>query len=202
MNFRRQNGFTLVEIVVVLTILALIVGASIPTIDGVVKQHKAGAPIEELAEMARSVRKRAMDMQRPYQIGLDSGGCYASPYFQPYEQAEEFENLQREIEARAIESEILADGAARYGDQDAPEPDPDTAYLERYEWPEGMKVKVRFWGDPEWEDLGPGAFRRWVFQPSGLSKPLTIQLENDGVFLEAEFNPMTAEIQRERAYVD
>tara|TARA_R110002096_G_scaffold91625_22_gene207388 strand:- start:1011 stop:1643 length:633 start_codon:yes stop_codon:yes gene_type:complete len=193
---RREGGFTLVEIVISMTVMALLIAASVPSIQGIIREHQAQEPMRELALMARMVRKRAMQQQQPFQVGFDSRGCYASAYFQPYEQGEEYESLRLEELARAA-------GEKRFGTVEPVEGEKmaDPILLGRYEWPEKMSVRLRFWGDTEWEDLSGARFRRWVFQPSGIAKPLVVQFENDGVFIEATFNPLTAEIERERSYV-
>lgn len=193
---RRAGGFTLVEIVISMTVMALLIAASVPSIQGIVREHQAQEPMRELAMMARMVRKRAMDTQQPFQVGFDSRGCYASAYFQPYEQEEEYESLRLEELARAA-------GEQRFGSVEPEEGEelPDPILLGRYDWPENLSVRLRFWGDTEWEDMSGARFRRWVFQPTGIAKPLAVQFENEGIFIEATFNPLTAEIERERSYV-
>lgn len=203
-NSPRSQGFTLVEIVVSLTVLALLAGALTPSINGVVKEHQAREPVRELVSMAREVRARAIRTQRPFQIGFDAEGCFASAYYKPYGGDGEYETLKREQEARMLEKEILEASEQRFG---AAEPDPyqefepDNEFLIRYEWPEGMNVRIKPWGEHEFEQLAGNQTKRWVFQPSGMCQPLTIQMENEGVFFEARFNPLTAEIEDETSYV-
>ncbi len=186
-----------------MTVIALLMAAAVPSIQGIIREHQAREPLREMAEMARAVRKRAMRFQRPYQLGFDAAGCFAAPYFQPYGQAEEYERLRLEQQSRELEGNLAEAAISRFGGRESEEiADPDADFLERYEWPEGMTVRVRFWGDSEWEDLSGARFRRWVFQPTGIARPLVVQFENEGVFLEATFNPLTAEIERERSYVE
>jgi len=204
-NKPSQSGFTLVEIIVSLTIIAIMVGVMIPSIEGVIRENQAQEPLREVVAMVREARTRAIRTQRPFQIGFDAQGCYASAYYRPYTNLGEYEQLKQEQEARSIEKELLEAAEARFGAV-APDPleryAPDDEYLVRYEWPENMKVQVKFWGDSEWQPLSGAQNFRWVFQPSGMCRPLTIQLENDGVFLEARFNPLTAEIEDLTSYVE
>ena len=37
----------------------------------------------------------------------------------------------------------------------------------------------------------------WIFQPTGLCEPLTVRLEQDDAWIEATFDPLTAEISEE-----
>ena len=189
------SGFTLVEIVISLTVMALLIAASVPSIKGIIREHEAQEPMRELALMARMVRERAMTLQQPFQIGFDSAGCYASAYYQPYEQAEEYESLR--LEQQAMEA-----GLQRFGAPIESSEQQEPILLGRYEWPDNMTVRLRFWGETEWIDLSGARFRRWVFQPTGIAKPIVVQFENQGVFLEATFNPLTAEIERERSFVE
>ena len=47
-----------------------------------------------------------------------------------------------------------------------------------------------------------GEFRRWIFQPSGMCEPLKVRMEADAAFFEIEFHPLTADIVRERSWVE
>ncbi len=185
-----------------MTVMALLIAASVPSIQGVIREHQAQEPLRELAVMARTVRERALRFQQPFQIGFDATGCFASAYFQPYDQVGEYETLRSEQQARELDAQLQDAAEQRFGASTEEVAAVGSDFLQRYEWPEGMRVRVRFWGDLEWEDLSGARFRRWVFQPTGIVRPLVIQFENEGVFLEATFHPMTAEIQRERSYVE
>lgn len=208
MNTRSERqqlltGFSLVEMIIALAIVTILVGAAVPAFQNVVREHEAREPVKQVAEMARTVRSRAMRLQRPYQVGFDESGCYAAPYSQPYQQTEEYEELKREIEARQAGAAMTEAAELRFGDAaEADEPDPDQDFLMRYDWPDNTTVRVRFWGQAEWQTLGGAEFERWVFQPSGLCRPLVLQFESDGVFFEARFSPLTAEIEEEKSYVE
>ncbi|MEM7009927.1 MAG: prepilin-type N-terminal cleavage/methylation domain-containing protein [Verrucomicrobiota bacterium] len=201
---RTKTGFTLVEILIAMTILIVIVAIAIPGVDGFIKQYQAREPISELAQQARQLRLRAIQMQRPYQMGFDDGGWWAAPYHNPYQETEEFEELMREIESGERGRQMDEAAQRRFGsaaDSDVVA-DPDAEFLVRYEWPEDMTVSVRFWGQHDWEQLDGARFHRWVFQPSGVCRPLMIQFERDNAFFEVQFNALTAEIERESSYTE
>lgn len=197
------SGFTLVEILIATTILIVVVGLSVPAIDGVIKRHEARKPIADLAEQARALRTRAIQMQRPYQLAFDADGWWAAPYHNPYEETEEFEQLLQEIESGSRAREMEAAAERRFGSAgEQPRADPDQEFLVRVEWPEDFTVSVRFWGQSEWEQLDGANFHRWVFQPSGLCKPMMIRFERDDAFFEARFNALSAEIESEQSWVE
>ncbi|MFT5466513.1 MAG: type II secretory pathway pseudopilin PulG [Verrucomicrobiales bacterium] len=197
------GGFTLVEILIATTILILVVGFSVPAIDGVVRRNEARKPIAELAGQARALRLRAIQMQRPYQLAFDADGWWAAPYHNPYEETEEFEQLLQEIESGSRAREMSDAAERRFGSAgEQAAADPDQEFLVRVEWPEDFEVSVRFWGQSEWDPLDGAIFHRWVFQPSGLCRPLMVKFERDDAFFEARFNALSAEIESEQSWVE
>ena len=92
----RRAAFTLVEIVIAITIVAILVGMAIPTMRGLEDEKVAREPVSELLRLARTVRARAMAEQQPYQIAFDHRGFHAARYFNPYGESEEFDELVRE----------------------------------------------------------------------------------------------------------
>lgn len=202
-------GFTLVEIVITLTIMALLLAAAVPAIQGVIREKQALEPLTELAEMVQTARDRAIRFQRPYQIGLDAQGCFASGFFPDYQGTLSYQELKNEVDALRQEAEVAQASAARFGvDANAesaeptapgapppppPEPD-DRDFLLRYPWPEGYQVSVRFWQDAQWEPLEGALSRLWVIQPTGLSLPVLVRIEAEGVSAEGRFDPLTGQL--------
>lgn len=199
---RSSSGFTLVEIIITLTVMALLLGAAVPSIRGVIREQQALEPLSALAEMVRSTRERALRLQRPYQIGLDADGCFASAFLPSYQGPPAYQDLKADVDAYRQAAELAQASAARFGtgaqgesaDTSLAPPD-DQDFLLRQEWPEGYRVSVRFWQDPEWETLEGARTRLWVIQPTGLSLPVMVRLEAEGVSAEASFDPLTGELQ-------
>ena len=77
-SFRISSGFTLVEMVLVLSLLLIILGASVPTVRGLKNEQIAREPVAELTKMAKEVRLHAMKDRRPYQIAFTSRGFSAT----------------------------------------------------------------------------------------------------------------------------
>ncbi|MCB1229174.1 MAG: prepilin-type N-terminal cleavage/methylation domain-containing protein [Verrucomicrobiae bacterium] len=212
-NARRSRAFTLVEIVIALTIIGILAGVTIPTVNTIEKERAARAPVSELARMVRTVRARAMAEQVPYQIAFDERGFHAARFFNPYGESEEFDQLVRDIEVIEQQQEII--DASRERGIDLNEGREPTAadralatareglkYHESYELPDGVRYSLLFWGETDWIDMQSGLFRRWVFQPTGMCQPLKIRVESDNAFFEVDFHPLTGDVKSERSWVE
>jgi len=201
------RAFTLVEIVVSLTIIAVIAAVAIPTLKGLNRDERARAPITSLAEVVQEARHRAMRERRTYQIVFELEGIHASPAMYPFEKREDFlkhlEELRMPPAAEAIQrtgvehQEVVKGGAVE------PAPPPE----QRFEPPwtvsipleAGTECGVLMWGDGEWDVLDGGKMRRWVFQPAGMSNPARVRLRSDGGEMEAGFDVLTGELTSERS---
>ena len=68
------RAFTMLEIVMVLSIVVLIVGAATPEISSMILAERLKAPARELEAMAITARCNALAEQRPYQIIIGQDG--------------------------------------------------------------------------------------------------------------------------------
>lgn len=208
-----RNGFTLVEIVIGLSILGILAAITIPTIRSIEKEREARTPIRELVRMARTARTRAMAEQAPYQVAFDERGFHVARFFNPYGESEEFDQLVQDIELIEQRQEII--DASRERGIDMNEGREPTArdravetareglrYHESYELPDGVRYSLYYWGETDWIDMSSGQFRRWVFQPSGMCQPLKIRVEADNAFFEVDFHPLTGDVKSERSWVE
>lgn len=207
------RAFTLVEIIIALTIIAILAGISIPTIQSIERERAARAPVSELARMARTARARAMAEQQPYQIAFDQRGFHTARFFNPYGKSEEFDELVREIALIEQRQEIIDASKERgidpnEGLEPTAQDRADEAvreglrYHETYELPDGVRYSLLFWGETDWIDMQSGEFRRWVFQPSGMCQPLRIKVESDHSFFEVDFHPLTGDVKSEKSWVE
>jgi prepilin-type N-terminal cleavage/methylation domain-containing protein len=203
------SGFTLVELVIAMTVVAILAGLAVPAVSSVQKERIAREPVTALYLLAREVRLRSMKERRPYQIVFDSEGFRATRFFHPYGGREEFEELKIELEQLAQRDEMAEASRARGVDMSNEEVDPrmeeveeGLRYFSEHAWPEQVACSLRFWDEMQWVDLSGGEFRRWIFQPSGMCEPLRVRVEADGSFFEIEFHPLTADIKSERSWVE
>lgn len=86
----RAAAFTLIEIVVALTVVAVIAAVAIPTLKGMGREERARAPVTALAALVQEVRQRAARENRPYQIVFERTGIHALADGFPAAQREEF----------------------------------------------------------------------------------------------------------------
>lgn len=205
----RDRGFTLVELVIAITVLGILTGIAIPAIDSAQRERQAREPVNALFLMAREVRLRAMTEKEPYQIVFDSKGFRASRFFQPYGGREEFENLRLELEQLDQRDAIMEASRLRGIQLQESVPDPEMErveeglrYAAEYELDPSLRYSLKFWDETQWVDMTGGEFRRWIFQPSGMCEPLMVRMEADDAFFEIEFHPLTADIKRERSWVE
>lgn len=206
------RAFTLVEIVITLSVLAVLIGISVPAISGLQRQHEARQPVAELVRMARTVRARAMREQHPYQIVFDQQGFYAAEYFSPYGGKQEFDAWLQALEAVEKAREMEAASKKRLGDlsegagvaQGALSEGDGLAgvYHQTYQLPQGVDYEIMMRGDHDWVAMQGAVFKRWVFQSSGMCDPFKIRIQAQGSFFEVGFHPLTGDINEEKSYVE
>lgn len=205
----KVGGFTLVEVIIAISVLAILTGLAVPAIDSVQRERLAREPVNQLILTAREIRGRAMAEQRPYQIVFDGGGFRASRFFQPYGGPEEFETLRQELEQLELRDEMVEASESRGIAVEETEPDPlreqveeGLRFLEEYKIDPSLQVSLKFWDDTQWVSVEGGEYRRWIFQPSGMCEPMRIRVEADKSYFEVEFHPLTADVKSERSWVE
>lgn len=109
----RATGFTLVEIVIVLALLAVVVAGTVPSMKGFKDEQIASEPIERLKTMAKETRLHAIREKRPYQIVFTEKGFQATRYLSPYLQ---LADLDKFIETAKVSED--QDEAAHAADPD------------------------------------------------------------------------------------
>ncbi len=210
MRTRSHAGFTLVEVVIALTIVVIIAAASIPSFKGMRDEQLAREPIQELVRLAKQARLRAMKEKRPYQVAFASNGFTASRYFNPYLQLSELTQFLEEDEAgtRRInpnedeEEKDLDSSANTLAKRDdlALAPPPlklDDNWHVHYDLPPNTRYTLEFWQDLEPTIVEGDVVKLWVFQPSGICRPLKIHLERETAVFDVEFASLTADIVKE-----
>lgn len=207
---RSQGAFTLVEVVIAVSVVAILTGLAVPAIDSVQRERLAREPVNRLILLAREVRGRAMTEQRPYQIMFDGEGFRASRFLSPYGGREEAQNLRQQIEEMA-RSEEIAEASRQRGIAMVAEEEVDPAkaqveeglrYLEEHEMDSALQVSVKLWNETQWVSLSGSEYRRWIFQPSGMCEPMRFRVEADKSFFEVEFHPLTADVKSEKSWVE
>jgi prepilin-type N-terminal cleavage/methylation domain-containing protein len=197
----RGRAFTLVEIVVSLTIIAIIASVAIPTMKGLHRDEKARMPMANLAELVQEARHRAMRERRSYQIVFEPEGIHASPAMYPYGKREDFLKHLDEMRHPPPVEMIERETVQRTEDGEKIErKKPELPWTATIPLETGTECGVLMWGDGEWDVLDGGKMRRWVFQPAGMTNPARVRLRNGdgGPELEAGFDALTGELTSER----
>lgn len=219
---RLRAAFTLIEIVIVMTILAVLAAATVPTFRGLQNERVAREPIAELTRIAKEARLRAMKERRPYQVALDAQGFTATRYFDPYLSAArlaefliaadqaEADGPTADLRAAAqLEKETTDQAVSAASLEDAPalakpetEIDPATApkpleWTERYTLPEGTTYSVKYWHEQLPTPIEGETVKLWVFQPSGICEPLKLTIQREGIVYEIEYSSLTVDLVKE-----
>lgn len=203
------RAFTLVEIVIALTIVAVLAAATVPMLKGFQEERLAREPVTALLKLAREARMRAMKEKRPYQVAFHATGFTASRYFNPYLQLSELnEFLVAGETAPVVESTIqlkdkadLDSGAGLTKTTELPIAPPppkfDEYWSEKYELPKEVTYAIQHWYDAESTKIEGDLVKLWVFQPSGVCQPLKIHVEGPASTFDVEFAALTADIVKE-----
>ncbi|MDB6137383.1 MAG: hypothetical protein JWO94_455 [Verrucomicrobiaceae bacterium] len=213
-------GFSLIELVIAMTILAVMAAAAIPSLRGVQRERLAREPIQELVRIAKDARLHAMKEQRPYQVVLTSAGFTATRYFDPYLSFADLSEFMITADQAAGE-ELLPDndstsaGASVQADNmtgpvafDSPGNLPPTAkappkkeWTEKYDLPSGTTYSVKFWHETDPTDIQGETVKLWVFQPSGICEPVTLHLARDKAVFDVKFSALTVDIVKEASSI-
>ncbi len=163
---QARRAFTLLEIVVVLAIVALIIGATSVLWSGMENDRPVRTPFNEIRAMAKRAWMRAQLEQNPWQIRLTPNKFVLEP---KRAIREEDLKLQQEVDT-ALER---------------------SSGIESFTLEEGVKMEVRHWGQQKWTTPKPDA---WIFEHSGLCEPLSIRFISAYGTLRADFDPLTANV--------
>ena len=207
------RGFTLLEVVIVLAILAVLGAAALPAFKGLKDEQIAREPISGLAKLAKEARLHAIREKRPYQIAFTEKGFSATRYLSPYLQAADLDRFlqqvqtdaqgdtpeaQKEHEKDEQEEQQRAAAAASNNDPNTPPPAPGfKEWTESYPLPEGTTYSVKFWHEATSTPISGETVKLWVFQPSGLCPPVTVHVDRPAAMFEVTFNALTADIGKE-----
>lgn len=77
---RATHGFTLIELMVVLVLLALVAGLAVPSAVSALRRDGVASRGEDLAELLRFAQRHAVTSRHPVQVNLDTtrGLCWAT----------------------------------------------------------------------------------------------------------------------------
>lgn len=204
-----HSAFTLVEIIIALTIVVIISAAAVPTFKGMRYEQIAREPVQELSRLAKEARLRAMKEKRPYQIAFHAGGFTASRYLTPYLQLAELNEFLAEVEQKALEPPEEKETANEFtptrptGDdqviytKSAEQSTDFNEWTETYQLRPGTHVTIQYWYDFEPTPIDGEIVKLWVFQPTGICLPIKVGIEHETAASLVEFDALTADLVKE-----
>ncbi|MFN0127452.1 MAG: Tfp pilus assembly protein FimT/FimU [Verrucomicrobiales bacterium] len=162
----RRPGFTIIEIVITLSIVGLLIALAIGSTITLSHTRALEEPISKVQEFAKKARNLAILEQRPYMVEIlpNSVAVYSL------------------VSAAGNTAGVFgaAQEAAPRGRVDYFEFDPDVA------------LSVRRWRT---NDFAPPGRQIWVFERSGLCEPLAVRADSANGFIEVSFNALDAHVE-------
>jgi len=171
---KRSGGFTLLEIVIVLSISAVVIGGAVGLMvyssDERVLRNASG----EIEVLAKRARTTAMLLQTPYALEFRERVVRLLPL------AEAGQDEKRTVGGRRIGGEKVVTDSA-----------------ERWEYPleDGVEVFIRRWNSNDWLPTRKNTVHVWRFDPNGLSEPLSVKLTLGESWSEDTYHPLTAAVR-------
>ncbi|MEP4079505.1 type II secretion system protein [Haloferula sp.] len=187
----RRNGFTLLEIVVVLSIAVLIVGGGLSAMyfnRDEARLTDAYQSIEVLAKRARTISTL---QQRPYALEFRDKTVSLMPFAEAaMEPSDRSDFLESREDFEVFTDEVgFIDGADEIDDPSSEPPVRDAWSAD----PE-MMLFIRRWATSDWVPITVRDRHVWRFDPNGICEPVGIRVEVNGSWVEVVFHPLTAAI--------
>ena len=178
-TFSSRNGFTLIEIVMVITITAMLLGGAVAYMVFSTDEHAlrdASGKIELLAKRARTI---AILQQTPYAIEFRTEGIRLLPF------------------AEAGQDEKRTAGGHRIGGErvEMPSAGAKTPVRDQLNLDPKMTPLIRRWSTEDWLPMGDHIIHVWRFDPDGLCEPLGVRVAIGKSYIEDVYHPLTAAIR-------
>ena len=173
----QRDGFTLLEMCIVLFIIALLACAAMPAMRSAFLEQALRADSHQLAMMVKTAMLTSSEQGRSYLISLDG------------------KNLTLEPAAAASAADAPTGPVAADDDPDAaalPEDVTQTQVLGNVlKFPDAQKKD-------KWETLPSVS---WTFEPNGLCPLPRVRLARGDAYVEMSFNALTGDVEDESLYI-
>ena len=180
---RRRGGFTMIEIMVVLFIISLLVGAAVMSLNNFGPERDLKRPAVKMKVFARRALGLAQNTQRPHSIFMNSD------FFVLRETFMRQEDVDEALDDSGQGEKVTA---FRVKDEAEDEVAKEVRVVERYELGEGTEILIKRFNEKEWKT--PKG-EDWNFYVSGICDPIAIRFETEDGYIEMDFNPLTAKVQ-------
>jgi prepilin-type N-terminal cleavage/methylation domain-containing protein len=173
---RARRGFTIMELCIVLFIMALLMGALLPSMLTALTEQAVRGDAHQLALMVKTAMCQSSEQHRAYVIDFTS----ASMSLHPAAQTDDAAGPTSFTDPAAAPN-AGGDDVEMRGELSAPNrllvPDPEKAHA----WTE-VKTST------------------WLFQPGELCPAQTVRFTHGDAWLELNFNALTGDVENESSY--
>lgn len=163
---RPRAGFTIIEIVITLSIVALLIALAIGSTITLSHTRALEEPISKVQEYAKKARNLAILEQRPYMLEI----------------------MPHSVAIFSLVSSA-GEAAGTFGAAQAAIPKGRVDY---FELDPDVVLTVRRWRAP---DFSPPGRQIWIFERSGLCEPLAVRADSAHGFIEVSFNALDAHVE-------
>jgi prepilin-type N-terminal cleavage/methylation domain-containing protein len=163
---RGRGGFTIIEIVITLSIVALLIALALGSTITLSHTRALEEPISKVQEYAKKARNMAILEQRPYMLEI----------------------LPHSVAVYSLVS-TAGNTAGGFGAAQAATP---KGRIEYFEFDPDVTLSVRRWRATE---FSPPERQVWIFERSGLCEPLAVRADSAHGFIEVSFNALDAHVE-------
>jgi len=182
----RCSGFTLLEMIIVLVLIAILAAATLPAFNSAVNEHAVREDGHELAMMVRTAMVQSAEQHRTFIIDLTKSTMSLH--------AQDEEATPQDDNDAALFQDAGSNQAAAGLSQAPPPPNIDAQQqldsLNKLQVPDPDKPDG--WIDP----TGDGT--EWVFQPGELCPATKVRIVRGDAYLELDFGALTGDVDTEK----
>ena len=183
-----QSGFTLIEMIMVLVIIAILAATAMPAFNSAVNEHRVREDGHELAMMVRKAMIQSGEQHRAFYIDLTkhSARLYA-----------EGDQTQQEADTDAS---LFKDSGSTNADAPIQEAMTQTGVDQTQTLDGDNKLQVL---DPTKQNVFmdvPDDGKEWIFQPGELCPADKLRVVRGDAYLEMDFTALTGAVDAEKYY--
>jgi prepilin-type N-terminal cleavage/methylation domain-containing protein len=173
----RRNGFTLIEIVMVIAIAAVVMGGAVGLMVYSSDERALRDGSGEIELLAKRARIISIRQQTPYALEFRPGTVRLLPL----------------AEAGVIERTT---GSGRSIGGEVVEPEGQNRVRDAILLDPSLSIFIRRWNSEAWLPMSENLVHVWRFDPDGLCEPISVRLTTtSGSWNEDYYHPLTATIR-------